>query len=290
MKKYNFISGLPRSGSTLLTAILNQNPRFFSEITDPLHGIITNCISSFDNYAGIGTLMTEEHRKQFLQSVFEGFYKIRQEEIVFNTARAWQGDLSLLKDLFQNFKMIVCVREIEWIIDSFEKLHRQNNYKRSTIFLNQALPDVYARAASLMGLGESGAAFVHQPWTLLKQVIFSEEDILKHCLFVEYEALAKDPENTMKKIYLFLNEEYYSHDFDNVETSNDEFDQQVGLKGLHTTRKKVEYVERETILPIDLVEDLKQKNFWKNPKFNANERLKWIKYEAPTLQYFGENG
>ena len=28
MKKLNFISGLPRSGSTLLSAILKQNPRF----------------------------------------------------------------------------------------------------------------------------------------------------------------------------------------------------------------------------------------------------------------------
>ncbi len=28
MQQYYFISGLPRSGSTLLGAILNQNPRF----------------------------------------------------------------------------------------------------------------------------------------------------------------------------------------------------------------------------------------------------------------------
>ncbi|WP_445305906.1 sulfotransferase [Microcoleus sp. T3_A4] len=35
MKAY-FISGLPRSGSTLLAALLRQNPRFYSAMTSPI--------------------------------------------------------------------------------------------------------------------------------------------------------------------------------------------------------------------------------------------------------------
>ena len=30
MKTYYFMSGLPRAGSTLLSVLLNQNPRFYS--------------------------------------------------------------------------------------------------------------------------------------------------------------------------------------------------------------------------------------------------------------------
>ncbi|WP_333154680.1 sulfotransferase [Microcoleus sp. B9-D4] len=33
-----FISGLPRSGSTLLAALLRQNPRFHSAMTSPIGG------------------------------------------------------------------------------------------------------------------------------------------------------------------------------------------------------------------------------------------------------------
>lgn len=33
---YHFISGLPRSGSTLLAAILRQNPRFLAATTSPV--------------------------------------------------------------------------------------------------------------------------------------------------------------------------------------------------------------------------------------------------------------
>src|SRR3569832_2806671 len=41
MKKYHFISGLPRSGSTLLAALLLQNPRFHAGMTSPVGTLFT---------------------------------------------------------------------------------------------------------------------------------------------------------------------------------------------------------------------------------------------------------
>jgi len=35
-ERLHFISGLPRSGSTLLSAILRQNPRFYAGMTSPV--------------------------------------------------------------------------------------------------------------------------------------------------------------------------------------------------------------------------------------------------------------
>lgn len=37
--RYHFISGLPRSGSTLLSAILSQNPRFHADMSSPVGGL-----------------------------------------------------------------------------------------------------------------------------------------------------------------------------------------------------------------------------------------------------------
>jgi hypothetical protein len=37
----HFISGLPRSGSTLLAAILRQNPRFHAAMTSPVGSLYT---------------------------------------------------------------------------------------------------------------------------------------------------------------------------------------------------------------------------------------------------------
>ena len=44
MKDYYFISGLPRSGSTLLSAILKQNSEFYADIGSPLLRIVENTI------------------------------------------------------------------------------------------------------------------------------------------------------------------------------------------------------------------------------------------------------
>ncbi|MEH1864722.1 MAG: hypothetical protein V7K69_06870 [Nostoc sp.] len=38
--KMHFISGLPRSGSTLLGALLRQNPWFHASMTSPVGGMV----------------------------------------------------------------------------------------------------------------------------------------------------------------------------------------------------------------------------------------------------------
>jgi sulfotransferase len=38
---YHFISGLPRSGFTLLSAILRQNPRFYADISLPVNPFVS---------------------------------------------------------------------------------------------------------------------------------------------------------------------------------------------------------------------------------------------------------
>jgi sulfotransferase len=82
---------------------------------------------------------------------------------------------------------------------------------------------------------------------------------------VEYNQLCKNPEKTMKEIYNFIGKPYYNHDFDNVEYSNELFDLKCNLKDLHTVKRKVEYVERKTILPEEVWNKYSGKNFWKEP-------------------------
>jgi sulfotransferase len=84
--------------------------------------------------------------------------------------------------------------------------------------------------------------------------------------FVEYEKMCKEPESTMKEIYAFLNQPYYSHDFDNLEYSNEPFDNVCNLKNLHTVKTKVEYNPPRMILPPEIIEKYSSANmeFWKN--------------------------
>ena len=53
MKSYYFISGLPRSGSTLLSGILKQNPDFHADISSPVNALAKNAIDIITNSENI---------------------------------------------------------------------------------------------------------------------------------------------------------------------------------------------------------------------------------------------
>ena len=43
--RYHFITGLPRAGSTLLSALLLQNPRFHAGMTSPVGGLFRGMLN-----------------------------------------------------------------------------------------------------------------------------------------------------------------------------------------------------------------------------------------------------
>lgn len=92
-------------------------------------------------------------------------------------------------------------------------------------------------------------------------------------LIVEYENLCKDPRNVIKLIYGFLELEWFEHDFENVEYENELFDRPMGQPGLHTVKKKVEWKERQSVLPPSIWKKYGGQEFWRESK------EKELKYE-----------
>jgi sulfotransferase len=257
MKKFHYISGLPRSGTTLLSAILNQNPRFNASISGPLARMVRAVVNEASGAGGYGVQCPSDKRKHIVTNMMQSYYYDSDKEIMFDTNRGWTLLLPMLKDMDINSKVIVCVRDISWILDSFESLIQKNNYNNTTMFSESENVNCYTRARALMDSGRT----VGFAYNALKQALSSNErGMLK---VVEYENLAKNPEKVMRDIYDFLGEEYFEHDFNDVEYSNDEFDAEVGIKGLHTTRKKVEFKPRRSILPPDLFNMYKDANVWR---------------------------
>jgi len=282
MKKYHFISGLPRSGSTLLSSILKQNPRFTASISDPLESYVGSILTQTQSGVGMESMVSIDKRRTIIQGLFDSFYK-DDTEVCFNTNRGWSADTALLADVFPNFKMIVCLRDIPWILDSFEQLNAKNPYTIKALYNHQSGLTVYERTHMLMGNIPNMAGYVSGPLYMLKQSMFSNEK--NHILFVEYDSMVKNPLNTMKQIYQFLGEEWYEHDFNNVEDSYDEFDEQVKIKGLHTIRKKVEYKQRQSILPGDLWAQYGEYTFWNNSQFEqVKKTLNWVN-NAPIIKH-----
>lgn len=121
--RYHFISGLPRSGSTLLSALLRQNPAFTAGISSPLGPLFHATRNAMGAWNETSVLMTDAHRQRILKGLFDSYYADRQDKrIVFDTNRAWCARLPVLKRLFPDAKVICCVRSVAWILDSIERL------------------------------------------------------------------------------------------------------------------------------------------------------------------------
>lgn len=254
-KKYHFITGLPRSGSTLLSSILSQNPKFHASITDPLATMTKGVIESSQDAPGFKSLVPVERRKDIINGLFEGFYKSIDKEVIFNTNRAWTYLTGVTKEVFPNARHIVCVRDVNWVLDSFELAHRRNPLSTNTV-TGGVGGSVYTRVHSLM---EEGGV-VGFPYVGIKQAITGPE---KNMLFIlEYDQLCKEPEMMMKALYKFIGEDYYEHDFNNVEAQWDEYDAEIGIQ-LHKVTKKVEYRKRDHILPPDILNQYKNMEVWR---------------------------
>lgn len=254
-RTYHFITGLPRSGSTLLSSILRQNPRFHASITDPLATFVKGVIETFANQPGMKSEVPVDRRINVLKGMFDGFYSHVNQPVVFNTNRAWTYLTPQIKELYPTSKMLVCVRDINWILDSFECAHRRHPFEPNTV-TGGVGKSVYERVDMLM----EDQGVVGFPYVGIKQAITSAE---KHmCMLIEYEVLCKQPSQIMKAVYNFIGEPWFEHDFDHVAADWDAYDYEIGIP-LHRVRNQVSWQPRETILPPDIWAKYRNAEVWR---------------------------
>lgn len=256
---FHFISGLPRSGSTLLAAILRQNPRFHASISSPVWSLYHNMLNTWGASSEIGRLVNLEQRRSLVRGLFDNYYAGQADKsVIFDTNRMWCGHMPALLDQFPNAKVIACVRDVAWIMDSIERLYRANPYEITRLFDNDTERNsVYSRVNTLSQLDR----LVGCPWAALKEAYYGEHNA--SLLIVEYDHLAQAPQKVIASIYQFLGETPYSHDYHHLQFDTPEYDASLGLYGLHKVRPQVRLEPRNTILPPDLFEQFASQSFWK---------------------------
>jgi sulfotransferase len=265
--KFHFISGLPRSGTTLLAAILNQNPRFRAGMTSPLADIMGVVMAEASSKNDFSFDVSDEQRIAVLRGLVENFYSVQSEAgVVFDTSRLWCSRMQLLNTLFPGVKVIACVRQLAWVLDSMERLVQKQPVSVSKVFRFDTNTTVYSRIEALTD-PRGMVGFAYQA---TKEAFYGQY-AQNHLLMLTYENLVRDPASAMRAIYKFLGEPWFEHDFDRIEYAADEFDARVGMPGLHSVRPKVEAVERQPILPREIFGRFANEAFWMDPKNNVNQ-------------------
>jgi sulfotransferase len=245
MKKYEqfvCLSGLPRSGSTLLSAILSQNPKIHAEgnsavcqlMWDTQHSCLNRCNEQLNANNRKRTI------KELLKSIPAVYYNDidENEKIIVDKCRSWTviDNINLLKEnIDKNIKIIMLERPILEIINSFHRLFIKN-YRLND--LNMLLvPDSEPVMRPLNGL-----------------IYAKQNNKSNNFLFITYKELTENTEETIKKIYDFCNWEYFEHDFNNIVPKYAENDEEYGLEGFHYVYPSIRNVKNEIILPEDIKE------------------------------------
>lgn len=269
-KTYYFMSGLPRSGSTLLSALLNQNPRFYSGPSSPVVPTMIALEQSLSNDELYLAYPKQAQAAKIISSVLENWYSDVEKPVIFDKNRSWVNRLHYIPGYFGiEPKVLYPVRNIADILTSFISMYRRNPYKgegripfldemliKSNIPLNDD-----NRCEALCGpIGIIGASY-----NGLKQVFAQGKE--KNVHLIEYDDLINQPEETMRKIYDFLGEEYFQHNFENIENIHRENDQLVyGLPDMHDVRSTLGKVSAkpEDVLSEVTLEKCKNAEFWRS--------------------------
>jgi len=244
----------------LLAAILRQNPRFQAGMSSPVGALFSGLLNQVSAGSEWGPVVTVEQRRRLLTGLFENYYADQTgKAVVFDTNRMWCAKLPAILDLFPDAKVIACVRNVAWIMDSIERLYRSNPYENTLLFNDDVERNtVYSRVDTLAQRNR----LVGFAWAALKEAFYSEQ--AASLLVVDYELLARAPEKVVSLIYDFLGEPAYSHDFANLHYDAPAFDNNLGLSGLHSIRPQVAFESRATVLPPDLFAQYADMAFWRD--------------------------
>jgi sulfotransferase len=254
----HFISGLPRSGSTLLASILNQNPDFHADIISPLGPVVSAIRTAFSPGSETHMVWTNEQRHAVIGAVFDAFYEKHLDKVIFDTHRRWCADASLIAKVFPDSKIICCVREPTHVVDSFERLFRKNPLVASVMIQSDVQATVYERVAILL----QPTGVVGYALNALHDAFYGPERA--RLLLIEYTLLARKPRETMFRLHEWLGLKQFEYDFNNIKQvpGTTEFDRVLGAPGLHVLQPKVTLEPRTAVLPPDLIVRM-PKAFWR---------------------------
>jgi sulfotransferase len=264
MRKIHYIGGLPRSGSTLLTNILLQNPKFATTATSSLLDFILQVRDNWNKLEGHKVYEEGQDKWAVISAILQNYHNT-DKEVIFDKNRGWSTHIEFIeKATGQSAKVIACVRNLEDICSSFEKLFRKNRSDGEIHgeFSNPKMKTIDGR----ISVWTSDEGVIGRPYVSLLDTI--QRGLGDRIFFFPYEQWTANPDFWFTKLYEFLGEEYYQHDFDNIEQKIRENDAGYGwgddLHEIKNGRLLPAKSDATNIIGKEWSSKLHDTEFWKN--------------------------
>jgi sulfotransferase len=294
-KKYYFMAGLPRSGSTMLSAILNQNPKFYCGPSSPVVPTMLALENSLSNDELFLAYPKYDFGKNLISSVLDHYYSDIEKPIIIEKNRSWINRVNYIQGYFdiQTPKILYPVRDVSEILASFISMIKRNptivnnrlNFIDQTL-VQQGMPITDENRCRLI----AGPGILGQSFDGLKKAL--SEGYRANIHFIEYKDLVNNPRETMKKVYEFLGEPMYNHDYKNLKNVHQEDDANIyGFTDMHEVRPEVKSTSLppEDVLPKIVLDSVSGAEFWREiDDVPLNEETINNKTEINKQTFFGE--
>jgi len=259
-KTIHFVAGLPRSGSTLITNILKQNPKVHGESVSSLSSIFGSINASWSSMETNQEYNNTDAKVGVLKSVLQGYYSHIDRPFIIDKDRGWIPLLPQVEaTLDRKVKIIVCVRNPAEILTSFEKLRKEN-----PLFFTKA--DSSLREGSNIASRAYFYAGPEGPMGLSHRNIKDAITMgyLDRFLFIDYNRFCNSPKSQTKRIYEFLELPKFEHDFEKIVQTENYNDLAVGLPNLHKIKPSLDRTTVNCVeyLGLDIYEQYNREIFW----------------------------
>lgn len=236
-----YMSGLPRSGSTLLSSILSQNPAIHAEGNSAVCQLMWDMYISTTQNCGEQLKANDRERTvhDMISSIPHIYYKDISANIVVDKCRSWSmlPNIQILQAFVgTDIKMIILERPMLEIAKSFAKLYKANEIYEDEKMNALLTPNTEPIMRSFNGL---------------KYAKHNNEK--GQFLFISYEELVKNTVETLHKIYNFCGWEWFEHNLTNIVNKFPENDEVYNLKGMHDVRPVISMKENSVKLSEKLI-------------------------------------
>jgi sulfotransferase len=225
IKKFIALSGLPRSGSTLLSAILSQNPDIYAEGNSAVCQLMWDMQQSCNGSSQQQLMASNKHDTIYdlVASIPSIYYKNVKSPIIVDKCRSWTlpDNMNMLSNYIdENPKVIVLERPLIDIVKSFVSLRLKNNWIGNP---EEGLLDEWSEPIIRSYNG----------------VKWAKENNNGEFLFIKYDDIVNDPKLTLEKIYEFCGVEYFEHNFNHIVNKHPENDKIYEMIGQHDIRPTI---------------------------------------------------
>ena len=218
-----FLSGLPRSGSTVLAAILNQHPQVYASPTSGLVDLLGHIVGVWENNLAMAVQgRSKDELLRLMRGVIKAKYETIDKPIILDKSRTWPHPkiMTLMEEVLgHGVKILATVRDVS---DCAASCVRAVGPERVKDFLREAEIIQHLRNSYMVLEG----GYKAKP---------------ENFLFVEYENLVTSKQEQMDLIHEFLGLDQFKYDFDNIKSNLvEEFDADVWkIPGLHFVAPKL---------------------------------------------------